>query len=104
MFAIIQSGSKQYRVEEGKTVEVDLLPEQVGGEIVFNEVLLVENNGQIKIGQPFIATAKVTGSYVKIEKDKKLTVFHFKRRKGVRTKTGHRQKNSAIKLNSIQLG
>lgn len=104
MYAIVQKGTKQFRVEEGKTIEVDLLETSVGDEVLFDEVLLVGDGEKTTVGKPFVNNAKVSGILVDNAKDKKIVVFRYKKRKTIRKKTGHRQDLSLVKINKIEVG
>jgi large subunit ribosomal protein L21 len=100
-YAIIQSGGKQYRCEEGLTLEVDRLPAEAGAQHTFEEVLLVSDGATVKIGAPTISGAKVTATIVEQVKGPKLVVFHYKAKERQRTKTGHRQKYTLLKIEKI---
>lgn len=100
-YAIIQTGGKQYQVIEGKTLAVELLDANVGDSVVFNDVLLRKTQeGEIAIGQPFLKTP-VKAVVLKHDKDKKLIIFKFKRRKKSRVKKGHRQNFTVVRIESI---
>ncbi|MEJ7596889.1 MAG: 50S ribosomal protein L21 [Kofleriaceae bacterium] len=104
MYAVIQTGGKQYRVEPGKTVVVEKLDGDKGTEVVFDQVLLVSSGdgGSVSIGKPIVAGAKVTGSIVEQGRGEKLVVFKFRRRKNYVRKNGHRQDYTAVKIADIQ--
>jgi len=104
MYAVIQTGGKQYRVEPGKTVVVEKLDGDKGTAVVFDQVLLVSSGdgGSISIGKPTVAGAKVTGSIVEQGRGEKLVVFKFRRRKNYVRKNGHRQDYTAVKIAEIQ--
>lgn len=101
MYAIISSGGKQYKVEQGDILRVEKLEGEVGSEIVLDRVLMVADGDDIKIGQPVLAGAAVNGTVVEQGKARKILVFKFKRRKRFQKKQGHRQQFTAIKINSI---
>ena len=103
MYAVIQTGGKQYRVEPGKTVVVETLPGDKGAEVVFDQVLLVSSGdgGNVNIGKPVIAGAKVTGEIVDQIRGDKLVVFKFRRRKNYVRRNGHRQNYTAVKIAAI---
>ena len=103
MYAVIQTGGKQYRVEPGKTVVVEKLDGEQGTAVVFDQVLLVSSGdgGSVSIGKPTVAGAKVTGSIVEQGRGEKLVVFKFRRRKNYVRKNGHRQDYTAVKIESI---
>jgi large subunit ribosomal protein L21 len=103
MYAVIQTGGKQYRVEPGKTVVVEKLDGDKGTQVVFDQVLLVSSGdgGSVSIGQPVVAGAKVTGEIVEQGRGEKLVVFKFRRRKNYVRKNGHRQDYTAVKIAAI---
>ena len=103
MYAVIQTGGKQYRVEPGKTVVVEKLAGDAGAKIVFDQVLLVSSGdgGSVTVGKPLVAGAKVTGEIVEQTRGEKLVVFKFRRRKAYRKKTGHRQQYTTVKITGI---
>lgn len=100
MYAIIQSGGKQYRVEKGDIIEVELLG-QDNGVIEFNEVLLLNTGKVAQIGTPNVAKCLVKGEVLGETKGPKVVSFRYKRRKGYRRKVGHRQKYSRVKIVDI---
>ena len=102
MEAIFRDGGRQYRVQQGETLEVDYREAEAGSTIEFNEVLFVgDESGSPKVGAPLVEGAKVVGKVLGDVKGKKLIIFRFKRRKNVRVKRGHRQKYTAVKITSI---
>ncbi|MBX3154658.1 MAG: 50S ribosomal protein L21 [Deltaproteobacteria bacterium] len=103
MYAVIQTGGKQYRVEPGSTVVVEKLPGEKGASVVFDQVLLVSSGdgGNVNIGKPVIAGAKVTGEIVDHVRGDKLVVFKFRLRKNYVRRNGHRQNLTAVKISSI---
>jgi large subunit ribosomal protein L21 len=103
MYAVFETGGKQYRAEPGDLVKVEMLGEDAGAQVTFDRVLLVNNDGQVTVGAPTVENASVTGEVVEAErKDKKLVIFKMKRRKGYRNKNGHRQRHSIIKITDIK--
>jgi large subunit ribosomal protein L21 len=101
MYAVIQTGGKQYRVEPGQTLSVEKLPGELGDVIDFNDVLLVAAEDKVTVGRPMVNGAKVTAEIVEHGKDKKVTVFKFQRRKNYRRRYGHRQLFTSIKINEV---
>jgi large subunit ribosomal protein L21 len=103
MYAVIQTGGKQYRVEPGMTVVVEKLAGEKGGQVVFDQVLLVSSGdgANVTIGKPVVANAKVTGEIVEQGRGDKLVVFKFRRRKNYVRRNGHRQDYTAVKINAI---
>ena len=102
MFAVIRSGGKQYRVNQGGSVRVEKLAGDVGAEVTLDDVLLVGEEGNVKIGAPTVDGARVSGTIMAQGRGPKLTVFKMKRRKGYRRKYGHRQDYTEIRVDSIQ--
>lgn len=104
MYAVIQTGGKQYKVEPGKTVVVEKLAGDQGTNVVFDQVLLVSagDGGAVNIGKPLVAGAKVTGQIVEQGRGEKLVVFKFRRRKNYVRRNGHRQDYTAVKIAEIQ--
>lgn len=101
MYAVIQTGGKQYRVRAGETVLVEKLDGTVGDAVQFDEVLLVSGDDAVSVGKPMLDGAKVTGEIVEQTLGKKLIVYKFKRRKDYRRRNGHRQKYTAVKINEV---
>ena len=91
MYAVIKTGSKQHKVSEGDVLSVEKLVGEKGTEVVFNEVLMVADDKDVKVGKPFVEGAKVVGEIIAQKKGPKLISFHMIRRKGFKKKTGHRQ-------------
>lgn len=102
MYAVIATGGKQYRVEEGQLLRVENLTGDVGGKVTFDNVLMFADGETIKIGQPKLSEALVSGHIVNQGQAKKVLVFTYKRRKRYRRKKGHRQQFTAIRIDSIQ--
>lgn len=101
MYAVIESGGKQYRVQPGDTVVLEKLPGSAGDKIEFDKVLLVSGDDSVAIGRPVIEGAKVTGQIVEQGRGAKLTVFKFKRRKNQRKRNGHRQAYTAVAIKTV---
>lgn len=92
MYAIVEIKGQQFKVEAGQKLYVHHMEEERGSQVVFDKVLLVDNNGSVTVGSPTISGAKVTAEVVSnLVKGEKVIVFHKKRRKGFRKKNGHRQ-------------
>lgn len=102
MYAVIETGGKQYRVAEGDTLYVEKLEGDVGDSVSFDRVLLVANGDDVSIGTPTVSGAVVTGQIVGHGRDKKVIVFKFKRRKDYRRRNGHRQAFTAVRINALQ--
>lgn len=101
MYAVIETGGKQYRVAEGDTLYVEKLDGDVGDTVSFDRVLLVADGDSVNIGKPVVEGAAVTGQIVGHGRDKKVIVFKFKRRKDYRRRNGHRQAFTAVKISSL---
>ena len=103
MYAVIMSGGKQYRVSEGDIVRVEKLDAELGAPVEFNDVLLVKTDDQTYIGQPLVEGASVLGTLESQEKDDKVLVFKYKAKKQYRRTRGHRQQQSAVRIEKIKL-
>lgn len=100
MYAIIETGGKQYRVEEGSKVVVEKLAAQAGSEITLDKVLMV-GGADVKVGAPYLAGATVTAEVVEQGRGPKILVFKRRRRKDSKTLRGHRQDITTIRVKSI---
>ena len=104
MYAIVRDRNQQTRVREGDVILCDLRGDlEPGSEVTFDEVLLVGDEGQVRIGKPTVAGARVTGEVVGEVKGDKVIAFRFKRRKNVRKKRGHRQRYTQVRITGIRL-
>lgn len=101
MYAVIKTGGKQHRVVEGEVLRVEKLEGSQGDTVVFEDVLLVARDEDIRVGAPRVAGARVTGEIVSQIKGPKLSVFKKKRRKGFHKKTGHRQLLTEMRIKEI---
>lgn len=101
MYAIIRTGGKQYQVASGDRVRVEKLAGNVGESIELDDVLLVVDGENIKIGQPTVEGAKVSAKIVEQDRAKKILVYKKKRRKGYEVKNGHRQYYTALLIEGI---
>ena len=101
MYAVVATGGKQYKVEPGEVLRVEKIPGDVGAQIAFDQVLMVGEGESVRIGQPVIDGATVTGHIIEQDKSKKILVFKYKRRKRFRRKQGHRQPYTAVKIDAI---
>jgi large subunit ribosomal protein L21 len=102
MYAVVETGGKQYRVAAGDKLEVEKLPVEAGNAYTFDKVLLVNNDGSVKLGAPTVEGASVDASVVEHVKGDKVIAFKFKRRKGYRKKKGHRQNLSVVEIKEIK--
>jgi len=103
MYAVIKTGGKQYKVSEGDTLDIEKIDGEKGNEVVFEEILMISREGEIKVGTPYVIGAKVTGEIVAQTKGSKIKVFKMKRRKDYRKKTGHRQELTGMKIKEISM-
>ncbi|MDR0555798.1 MAG: 50S ribosomal protein L21 [Holosporaceae bacterium] len=101
MFAVVRTGGQQYKVKEGCFVSVEKLPQDVGASVEISEVLMIEREGGIEVGRPFIPGAFVKASVVEQKKHRTVLVFKKRRRKNYRRKNGHRQPVTILKIESI---
>ncbi|MDO4581094.1 MAG: 50S ribosomal protein L21 [Bacillota bacterium] len=101
MFAIIESGGKQYKVAEGDIIRVELLEAEADSSIDIEKVLAVLDGDTLITGKPYIEGAKVQCKVVEHGKGKKIVVFHYKPKKNVRTKNGHRQPYTKLQIEKI---
>ena len=102
MYAIIRTGGKQYRVSEGYVLNVEKLNVEEGQEVVFDEVLTVVNDGDVKVGAPTVAGAKVTAKVAKQGKADKIFVFKYRAKSNYRKRQGHRQPFTQVEITSIE--
>lgn len=100
-YAVVASGGKQYKVKEGDILKVEKLDGEVGQEISFDNVLMVSDGENVRIGQPLLEQVSVNGEIVEQGKHRKVLVFKYKKRKRYRKKQGHRQAFTAVKIQSI---
>ncbi|KZN12442.1 MULTISPECIES: 50S ribosomal protein L21 [Marinomonas] len=101
MFAVIKTGGKQYRVQEGQTLKVEKLAVEEGGVVEFNDVLLVSNGDDVKVGAPVVEGAKVTAEVVSHGRGDKVKILKFRRRKHSMKRMGHRQWFTEVKVTGI---
>lgn len=102
MYAIVDSGGKQYKVEEGDILKVEKLTGEVGDKISFDKILMFSDGKKVNIGTPLVEDVTVNGHIVEQGKTKKIIVFKYKRRKRYRRKQGHRQQFTAVKIDTIK--
>lgn len=102
MYAVIETGGKQYRVTPGQTVEVELLPAEPGATVTLERVLLVSADDRTLVGQPVVAGARVVGTVAREGRGKKIIIFKYKSKKRYRRKTGHRQDYTYLLITDIQ--
>lgn len=101
MYAIIASDGRQYKVEEGQEIQVDLRDAKEGDKVTFDRVLLVSGGGSVKVGQPTVAGASVTAEVLGQEMGDKIYIQKIRRRKNFRRRTGHRQMYTRVRIDAI---
>jgi large subunit ribosomal protein L21 len=101
MYAVLETGNKQYRVAAGDTLEVERLAVEAGQPFTFDRVLLVNNDGKITVGSPTVTSARVVADVVEHIRGEKKVAFKLKRRKGYRKKIGHRQELTVVRIKEI---
>ena len=102
MYAIVDTGGKQYKVQKGETLRIEKIPGEVGSQVSFDKILMLADDDNVKIGRPVLDDVAVKGHIVEQEKAQKIIVFKYKRRKRYRRKQGHRQQYTAVKIDSIE--
>lgn len=103
MFAIVEACGRQYQLEAGRFVDVDLTEGEAGTAFVFDKILMIVDGANSTLGAPFIEGAKVSGKILSHHKSKKVIVYHMKPKKGTRKKQGHRQHYTRILIDTIEL-
>lgn len=101
MYAIITTGGKQYKVIEGESVRVEKLGLEDGDVVTFDQVLMISNEGETKVGSPFLEAVTVTGTVKKNGKGKKVIIFKYKPKKSYSKKKGHRQPFTEVVIDKI---
>ena len=101
MYAIIETGGKQYRVQEGDVITVEKLNVEAGKKVEFDKVLVMNNGADLQIGAPYVDGAKVFGNVVENGKAKKVIIFKYKAKKDERKKQGHRQPYTMVEITGI---
>lgn len=102
MYAIIKTGGKQYRVQEGDSIFVEKLASEVDAEVVFDQVLAIVNDGDVKVGTPVVEGAKVTAKVLEQGKQKKIRIFKYKAKSNYRRRQGHRQPYTKVTIEKIE--
>jgi large subunit ribosomal protein L21 len=103
MYAIVETGGKQFRVSEGDVIRTDLLETEVGASVTFDRVVLAADGDDVSIGTPVLTGVTVTGTVLRQAKDKKILVFRYKSKKRVRKLNGHRQRFAEVRIDKIAL-
>ena len=104
MYAVITSGGKQYRIEPGTTLSVELLPGEAGGSVTFDRVLLIGDGDEVTVGTPTVAGASVSATVLGEELGPKLVIYKFKQKVKYRRRTGHRQHLTSVRIDAIDTG
>jgi large subunit ribosomal protein L21 len=102
MYAVVATGGKQYKVHAGEVLRVEKLSGNIGDPVSFDQVLMLSDGDQLKIGRPVLNGAVVSGQIVEQDKNKKILIWKFKRRKRYRRKNGHRQPFTAVMIDRIE--
>jgi large subunit ribosomal protein L21 len=102
VYAIIRTGGKQYRVQPGDVVRFERIAGEVGAKVTLDEVLFVAGDGTPRVGSPQVEGASVVGTVVEQDRDGKVRVFKYKKRKHYRRTRGHRQSYTAVRIDAVQ--
>ncbi len=102
MYAIVETGGKQYRVSEGDTLKVEKIPAEQGGEVIFERVLALDDGNGLQVGHPFLEGCQVKGRVVNQGRSRKIIVFKYKPKKKYRRKKGHRQPYTQVRIEKIE--
>lgn len=101
MYAVIETGGKQYRVQEGDVITVEKLKVEAGDKIEFDKVMVLSNGKEVQVGAPYLAETKIFGSVVENGKAEKVIIFKYKSKKDYRKKQGHRQPYTMVEITSL---
>ncbi len=101
MYAIIETGGKQYRIEKGDVIDVELLKDTESGKVTFDHVLFLNDGSAIKVGTPYLQGGSVSADVIQEVKGLKVLAYKYKKRKGYRKKKGHRQRYLRVKITEI---
>ncbi len=102
MYTVIKTGGKQFKVDRGDVIKIEMIPGNIGELVTFNDVLALGEGEEINIGAPYVDGAEVVGKILRQAKDKKVIVFKKKKRKGYRRKAGHRQQFTEVLIEEIK--
>ncbi len=102
MYAVVESGGKQYKVQEGEILRLEKIAGEVGAPVTFDKVLMLSDGETVDVGKPILDNVTVNGHIVQQGKAKKIIVFKYKRRKRYRRKQGHRQQYTAVQIDNIK--
>ncbi|MCS7202200.1 MAG: 50S ribosomal protein L21 [Dictyoglomus sp.] len=103
MFAVVETGGKQYKVSVGSIIEVEKINAKEGEEVILDKILLLNKDGEVLIGKPYLEGVKITAKVLKQDKYPKVIVFKFKRKKHYRRKYGHRQPFTRLAIQNIEI-
>jgi len=101
MYAVIQTGGKQYRVEQGETLKIETLHAEAGQQVEFDKVLMIQSDTGVRVGTPFVVGSKVTATVTAHGRHKKISIIKFRRRKHHMKRMGHRQDYTEIQITGI---
>lgn len=102
MYAVVETGGKQYKVAAGQTIRVEKLEGDKGSAVVLDKVLLVSDEGKVQVGAPYVSGAQVQAKIIEQHRTRKVVVFRYKPKKNVRVKRGHRQPYTALQIEAIK--
>lgn len=102
MYAVIMSGGKQYRVQEGDTLKLESLPVEIGKTVDFDKILMVGEGEKVKVGRPYVEGGKVSGTVLSQGRHAKVRIVKFRRRKHSMKQQGHRQNYTEVKIDKIK--
>lgn len=101
MYAVIETGGKQYKVSEGDVIYIEKLDVEAGADVAFDKVLMVGEGSDVKVGAPVVDGVSVAGKVIKNDKAKKVVVYKYKPKKGYHKKQGHRQPYTKVEITKI---
>ena len=101
MYAIVQTGGKQYRVSPGDSIKVEKLPQEVGQQVELGQVLMMADGAQVRVGQPVIEGAKVRATVTRQAEGRKVIIFKYHNKNRYRRRLGHRQHHTWLKIDEI---
>lgn len=103
MYAVVKTGGKEYRISQGDVIRVEKIEGKVGDQVTLKDILMVSQEGQVRLGNPLVTDAVITGEIVQQVRGKKVLIYKMKRRKNYRRTKGHRQTYTYIRVNDISL-
>ncbi len=103
MYAVVKTGGKEYRISQGDVIRVEKIEGEVGDQVTLKDILMVSQEGQVRLGNPLVTDAVITGEIVQQVRGKKVLIYKMKRRKNYRRTKGHRQTYTYIRVNDISL-